>query len=172
MATSARKPKAANPQAKVGPGAIAVPDPTLPVLTAAEVQAAKLACVEFQQTYRRSKTAERDRDAAIAQLLFKMGLTSDKVRSWSPQRLAREIAERAGVTFEFENDDATLFAFLKTWEGRSISYKEELISRVGPAAVAEIEAGGGSLYSYAIIDRPQTEAPNVVFLPARKGATR
>ncbi len=140
---------------------------TLPVLLASEVQAAKSAGVRFQGCYRAQKEAERNRDAAFAQLFHKMGFAdSEAVRKLDPSALRAAIAKRVGKAFTFENEAAASFALLKTWEGRSPKWRDELVSRLGPAIAAKIESAANTTYSYTLIDPVEDPGPNVIALPA------
>jgi hypothetical protein len=141
----------------------------LPQVTADEVQAAKKACAEARRLYRAQQAAERARDACLAQLFFKMGLTLGEVKAMAPERLTAEISRREGFAFSFESRDAREFSILKTWEGRRPDWKSHFLTRVGPAIAAEIEKGTRSQYSYVIIDAPSQLAaqPGVVYIPKR-----
>ena len=144
--------------------------PALPELTAKEVKEAKTACANYSRLYRAQKAAEKARDAALAQIFFKMGFsTLDEVKGLSPERLAAEIHKRAGRAFSFDAPAAREFAILKTWGGRFPNWKDQFLVRVGPAIAAEVENDARMQYSYAIIDPPaEQEQPNVIYLP--KGA--
>lgn len=146
--------------------------PALPQVTATEVELAKKACANARRLYGAHKGAERARDAALGQLFFKMGFPSlDEVKAMSPERLTAEIRKRTGVTFSFDSDEARRFAVLKTWNGRSVSWKDQFLARLGPAIAGEVENGTRMQYSYAIVDPPAEEAqPNVVYLPKRVSA--
>lgn len=143
--------------------------PDLPQVTAEEVEAAKKACMRARSLYAAQKAAERARDAAMAQLFFKMGFSGlEQVKAMSPERLTAEIQRRAGVSFSFDSPEAGRFAVLKTWHGRSPAWKDQFIARLGPAIAAEVENATRMQYSYAIVDPPAEEAqPNVVYLPKR-----
>lgn len=143
--------------------------PALPQVTAEEVEAAKKACANARRLYGVHRGAERARDAALAQIFFKMGFTAlDEVKAMAPERLAAEIQKRAGVAFSFDSAGAREFAVLKTWQGCFPAWKDQFISRVGPAIAAEVEKHTRMQYSYAIIDPPaQEDAPGVVYLPKR-----
>ena len=143
--------------------------PSLPQVTAEEVESAKKACANARRLYGAHKSAERARDAALAQLFFKMGFPSlDEVKAMSPERLTAEIQRRTGVSFSFESVQAEKFAVLKLWNGRCPSWKDQFLARLGPAIAAEVEAATKMQYSYAVIDPPVQEAqPNVIYLPKR-----
>ena len=148
-----------------------VADPALPQVTEEEVQAAKSACTNFSRLYRAQKSAERARDAALAQIFFKMGFTSlEEVKAMSPERLTAEIHKRAGIAFSFNSPKATQFAILKTWSGRCPSWKDQFLARLGPAIAADVEKSTREQFSYAIIEPPEQEGqPNVIYLQKRPG---
>jgi hypothetical protein len=141
----------------------------LPQVTAEEVVLAKKACANARRLYGVQKGAEKARDAALAQVFFKMGFSSlDDVKAMAPERLAAEIQKRAGVEFSFDSAEAREFAVLKTWQGSFPPWKDQFIARVGPAIAAQVEKDTRVQYSYAIIDPPPQEGtPNVVYLPKR-----
>ena len=145
--------------------------PALPQVTAKEVTLAKKACARARVLYAAQKAAERARDAALAQVFFKMGFTSlEEVKAMTPERLTAEIQKRAGVSFSFDSAEASQFAILKTWNGRSPAWKDQFLVRLGPAIAAEVENATKMQYSYAIIDPPaQEEQPNIIYLPKRTG---
>jgi hypothetical protein len=145
--------------------------PALPQVTAEEVEAAKKACVNAKRLYGVHRGAEKARDAALAQIFFKMGFTGlDEVKAMAPDRLAAEMQKRAGVAFSFDSAEAREFAVLKTWQGCFPAWKEQFLARVGPAIAAQVEKDTRVQYSYAIIDPPpQEDQPNVVYLPKRAG---
>ena len=140
----------------------------LPVLMAEEVNRAKAACTNYSRLYRAQKSAEKERDACLAQMFIKMGFRDlDEVKSMTPERLGAEIQKRTGVAFTFDSQEAREFAVLKTWGGRYTNWKDQFLARVGPEAAADIEASTRMQYSYAIVDLPSDPAPNVIFLPSR-----
>jgi hypothetical protein len=142
--------------------------PNLPQITADEVQVAKTACASARRLYRAQQAAEKARDAALFQLFFKMGFSSlDEVKAMSPERLTAEVKRREGISFSFESPEACRFTILKTWEGRRPDWKSQFLARVGPAIAAEIEKATRTQYSYAVIDPPAPETPNIVSLPKR-----
>lgn len=144
--------------------------PILPELTADEVQAAKAACSKARRMAGASRAADKARDAALAQIFFKMGFANfDEVKALSPERISAEIQKRAGVAFSFESADAREFAILKTWEGRFPAWKDQLIARVGPAIASEIEESTKKQFCYAIVDAPigTLPQPNVIYIPKR-----
>jgi hypothetical protein len=150
------------------------PVPALPQVTAEEVQAAKKACVRAKQLYRAQQSAERDRDAALFQIFFKMGFSSlDDVKAMSPERLRAEIERRASVSFSFESDEAKDFTILKTWEGRRPDWKAAFLRQAGPAMAVDVEKAARTHYFYSIIERLASSdvQPGVVYLPKRAKAS-
>jgi hypothetical protein len=140
--------------------------PALSILLAEEVTACKKAGTRFQGLYRAMKEAEGAREIALNQLFVKMGFESfEAVKKLKPARLRAAIAKKLGKVFMFENKAAASFAVLKTWEGRSPKWREQLIARLGAEVAAEIESKIAMSYSYTVIDPPEEPGPSVITIP-------
>jgi hypothetical protein len=139
--------------------------PQLTVL-ASEVQEAMLAGKRFQGAYRSMKAAESVRETALDALFRKMGFSGlDEVKALSPKKLRALIVKRLGKVFEFESAEPG-FALLKTWEGKSPSWKAEVIARLGAEIAAQIEQAAAPRYSYTLIEPVVDAGPNVIAIPA------
>ena len=143
--------------------------PALPQVTAEEVEAAKKACANARRLYGVHRGAERARDAALAQIFFKMGFTAlDEVKAMAPERLAAEIQKRAGVEFSFDSAEAREFAVLKTWQGCFLPGK--INSSPASALRSQLRSRNTRACSTPMrssIRPPRKILRNVVYLPKR-----
>jgi hypothetical protein len=125
----------------------------LPVLTKAELEAARMACANCAVASKMMAAAEKEKSGALAQIFFKMGfLNMDEVKCLEPAALADVIERRVGKAFQLEPKAFAEFAVVKTSQGKYPKWKAELLSIAGPAKVAEIEAETATQYSYTVIE--------------------
>jgi hypothetical protein len=141
--------------------------PTIPQITAADVQKAKAACASYRRLACALERAEKTRDAALSDLFSLMGLSFDATRALSPERLAAEIGKRAGIAFSFDSQEAANFAILKVSAGRFPDWKSKFIARIGPAIASEVEASARVEYAYDVVDDPSTAREDVIAIPRR-----
>lgn len=124
----------------------------LPVLTFDELEAARAACVNAAEAGKAKAAADKEKDAAMGQVFFKMGFVNlDEVKALSPEELAKAIGQRAGKCFRLEGEAVAEFALQKTSQGKYPKWKQELIALNGPAAAAEIEGETATQYSYSVL---------------------
>jgi hypothetical protein len=121
----------------------------LPVLTKAELDAAREACTDCKMADRVAAEAKKVRDGALAQVFFKLGFASmDEVKALEPAVLAHEIDRRVGSIFEIEGKAFAEFAIQKSSQGKYPAWKKELIAINGPAVATQIESETATQYSY------------------------
>jgi hypothetical protein len=127
--------------------------PELPILTNAELEAAREACAVCTAADRAAAAAKKEKEGALAQVFFKMGFPNmDEVKALEPAVLADTIERRVGTVFQLESKAFAAFALQKTSQGRYPKWKEELKSISGPAMIAQIEGETAIQYSYAVIE--------------------
>lgn len=127
--------------------------PELPVLTRAELEAARVACAECKEADKVAAAAKKAKEGALAQIFFKMGFsTMDEVKFLEPNELADAIERRVGEVFELDAKAFAEFAIVKTSQGKYPAWKKEILAISGPAIVAEIEGETATQYSYTLID--------------------
>jgi hypothetical protein len=141
--------------------------PTIPQITAADVQKAKAACANFRRLACALERAEKTRDAELSRLFSLMGLSFEATRDFSPDRLAAEIRKRAHIAFSFDSPEAEQVAILKVTSGRFPDWKSRFIARNGPAVAAEVEASARMQYAYDVVDDPGQARDDVITIPKR-----
>lgn len=142
--------------------------PTIPQITAADVQKAKAACANYRRLACALDRAEKAREAALSHLFSSMGLSFTDAKDLNPERLAAEIQRRAGISFSFDSAEASNFAILKVSAGRFPDWKSKFISRIGPAIAFEVEASARMQYAYDVVDEPREPRPEVILLKRTK----
>lgn len=141
--------------------------PTIPQISAADVQKAKAACANYRRLACALERAEKAREVALAHLFSLMGLSFADSKDLSPERLAAEIQRRAGISYAFDSPEASQFAILKVSSGRFPDWKNKFISRIGPAIASEVEASARVQYAYDVVDEPRESRPDVVYISKR-----
>lgn len=122
------------------------------VVTEAEL----LELAELEKHYAQAKKleslCERKTKAARLSLACKvLGIkTATEFSALDPEKVETLMAERAGSKLWKAEKKAPPFVFLKTWEGRTPSWRDEFIKLKSEAEAEKLTANTPTAYSYRI----------------------
>jgi hypothetical protein len=137
----------------------------LPILTLAELDAARQACMKCTKADKAADKAKKAKEGALAQIFFKMGFANlAEVKALDAVALANCIQRRTGKAFEVETKAVGIFAVVKTSAGKYPQWKQELVRLSGPAEAAEIESNAPAQYSYSVIQAADAKGTSGVFV--------